>query len=346
MDLEVDFFKSLLKCELHAHLSGSIRISTLKEFAVEANLDTTACNRILNDSNRSLSDCFAIFSIIHKVVRTRSHVQRLVREMVEDAVLDNVIYMEIRTTPRVLDDYVTEAGAVDHLSAGLEYYIDGMLEAAKKSEEEFKGKIVVRVLISLDRANAVPYQVATLNLVRKYHCAGNKWIVGVDLSGDPSRHDISPLIPLLQEMRRETKGEIKISIHAGEVMNVSETNRVLDEIAPDRLGHACVLSHSSVEKVLKRKIPIEICPTSNAMTLHLPSFEHHPMVARWIEEDHPFVICTDDAGVFNVTLSGEMKVLAEECGLGREEVRTVARRAVDFAFCDEETKGEVRARMG
>jgi adenosine deaminase len=338
-EMDLEYFRSLQKCELHAHLSGSIRTSTLREFAEEAKLDLSAYSRVLNDSNRSLTDCFDIFSIIHKVVRTRNHVQRLVHEMVEDALVDNVIYLEIRTTPRVLDDY--DKGKDDLLGA-LAYYIDGVIEAVEKAERFFEFKVEVRILVSLDRGNKVPFHVSTLDLVRRYHLAGNKYIVGVDVSGDPSKHDISPLIPLLQELRRDTNGQVKISFHVGEVMNVRETNRVLDDLSPDRLGHACVLSHSSVEKVLEKKIPIEICPTSNAMTLHLPSFEHHPLMEKWIQEKHPVAICTDDSGVFNVTLSEELMMLAKEYRLGSEQVEAIASGALELAFCDEETKERLR----
>ena len=120
-DARYNFCHRLQKCELHAHLNGSIRIQTLNELIQKANYSDAEVQRvqILNDDDRSLDECFRIFDMIYKVVRTPETIRRIMRETLEDFEKDNVVYVEIRTTPRrdvmSADEYVRAAveGIID-----------------------------------------------------------------------------------------------------------------------------------------------------------------------------------------------------------------------------------------
>jgi len=68
------------------------------------------------------------------------------------------------------------------------------------------------------------------------------YCVGVDLSGDPTRGDLPPFLPILQGAR---EAGLKIAIHCGETMNVREAEAVLD-FHPDRLGHMAVMVRCSL----------------------------------------------------------------------------------------------------
>ena len=102
----------------------------------------------------------------------------------------------------------------------------------------------------------------------------------------------------------------------------------------------------TVKTLLKDKsIPIELCPTSNELTLHLPALHHHPTLAPWIEHDYPFSICTDDSGVFNVTLSSEYLKVAESFELGLPQMAKLAVTAAQYTFLDDAEKAALAARM-
>lgn len=117
------FCKRIPKVELHAHLYGSIRATTLIELASERNVilppelllheeEKSTMLKLnegdddevlfLNMKPRSLKDCFAIFDILPQCVNDLPSLRRVVREMLEDASLDNVIYLEVRTGPKIL----------------------------------------------------------------------------------------------------------------------------------------------------------------------------------------------------------------------------------------------------
>lgn len=79
-----------------------------------------------------------------------------------------------------------------------------------------------------------------------------------------------------------------------------------------------------------------MCPTSNKLTLHLPDHADHPTVEAWLASGYPFCVCTDDSGVFSVSLSEELASVAAAHALTRSSVAALARAAFDYAFAPPE----------
>ncbi|RYG50539.1 hypothetical protein EON66_11740 [archaeon] len=151
------FCERMPKAELHAHLHGSIRPSTLAELVCrqEGVASTQAAQHVINtvlpSTKRSLTDCFKIFDLIHAVVRDEATVRRITAEMIQDCVADGVRYLEIRSTPRQLCD--APEGATK--AQGVAHYVRAVLETVKQEEEAAAGKITVRLLLSVNRTSAV-----------------------------------------------------------------------------------------------------------------------------------------------------------------------------------------------
>lgn len=370
------FYRKLPKAELHAHLNGSIRPSTLVELVSSGDhVPSTAAQATIRDvlpsPNRSLSDCFRIFDLIHSAVRDEHSLRRITREMVHDCAHDGVTYLEIRTTPRPI-------GVLEDGDDGLENYTRVVIETLASVEECGLG-ITVRLLLSINRAScSTAIAARTIQLAAKYSnesisarlpgceqerscpdcdatspriskahadaaVAHGPYVVGVELSGDPTRGSAADFLPALQAAR---DAGLRVSVHCGETMNVRETEAVLDW-RPDRLGHMCVLSHTSVARMMAlppgSRIPIEVCPTSNALTLHLPSLHHHPTLNPWLTAGYPIAICTDDSGVFGVSLSDEYREVAGTYGLSKERMAQMAVDSFRHAFVDEPTKARLVA---
>jgi adenosine deaminase len=301
--------------------------------------------------------------------------------------------LELRTTPRVVAGAVAGGEADEGFLATLPATIAATEQrrgcaryvhvvAREMAAAEARGlPVVPRLLLSVNRTGSLAAAEDMLAVARHFASATTAaaaqaaaetdasareygpYVVGVELSGDPTRGDARTFLPLLADARG---AGLRVSVHCGETMNVAETEAILDT-APDRLGHMCVLSPLTVQRLLAAlpngksaggvvsssgagrfkplaaPIPIEVCPTSNALTLHLPSLHHHPTINPWLEAGYPLAICTDDSGVFDVTLSDEYADVAATYGLDRRRMAALARRSFDFAFADVATLARVVA---
>jgi adenosine deaminase len=102
---KMEWIQSLPKIELHAHLNGSIRDSTLLELArvlgEKGVIVFADVEHVIQKNDRSLVEVFKLFDLIHKLTTDHKTVTRITREVVEDFALENVVYLELRTTPKV-----------------------------------------------------------------------------------------------------------------------------------------------------------------------------------------------------------------------------------------------------
>jgi adenosine deaminase len=219
-----------------------------------------------------LSECFEIFDLIHAIMNNKQTLKRVTYEALCDFYNDNVVYLELRTTPRDLPDGTTKR-----------QYIDTVLDVIR--EFTFLRKdFHVKLLLSIDRASRDFEDCKhTINLCIEYFTKDNI-VVGLDVGGNPTRGSLAKLEPLLDRAREY---KVPITLHCGEVQNDEEMEFVL-KFTPDRLGHALFLNQAHVNELLnrptKRRIPIELCPTSNMKTLLLDTLDHHPTAKRWIAE--------------------------------------------------------------
>ena len=168
------------------------------------------------------------------------------------------------------------------------------------------------------------------------------FVVGVDVSGDPNRGDVRQLLPTLQRAR---DAGLYVSVHAAEVASDSETDAII-AWGPDRLGHAVCLCDAALQSLLcrtPRRIPIELCPTSNAITLSLETLRDHPTLATWLASGYPVAICTDDVGVFGATLSEELAAAAHAANLSADATVALALAAFNYTFADRCTAARVKA---
>ena len=308
----------LPKCELHAHLHGSARLSTIADLAPEG-VDTS-CLQPIRGTDRSLESCFAIFGAIHQTVTNVAAVRRITLEVLADFAADGVKYLELRTTPRALGD-ADAAG-----------YVDCVLGAFTEFEQQQRADgvpwpLVPRLILSVDRTGSREAALATARLA--VACAKRgRYVVGVDFSGNPTRGSFADVLPAFEEARREGLGT---AVHVAEVVDKADTDAVL-AFRPDRLGHALTLTPLHIETLRSRPVSIEICPTSNMKTLRLQRLTEHPTLRVWLEAGYPISINTDDSTVFETTASRELHLVAEAYALSPEALVALAVGALKHTF--------------
>ncbi|GMH85300.1 hypothetical protein TL16_g10186 [Triparma laevis f. inornata] len=221
------FTRSLYKIELHCHLTGSIRIETLNEFLREHGLQKYEPPKSL-----TLKNCFSAFPLVHSAIKTKENLRRLTFETLADLSYANCIYAEIRTTPRALND-INKAG-----------YLETVIECFKEWEEG-DSRLIPRLIVSVDRSKSLREAEENVDLaVEGFLSPTNKYIVGVDLGGNPSSGNFKSFIPVLNKAR---ENGLKVTVHCGEVENEEEIDGVL-EWGPDRLGHFLTCSDEQFQK--------------------------------------------------------------------------------------------------
>jgi adenosine deaminase len=319
----------LPKCELHAHLSGSIRDETLADFLRETTEEEVlrqAAPLINTRTGRSLKQCFALFPVIHKLVNTRERVLRVVTEVLEDYENDNCMYLELRTTPRR-----------QGVTFSANEYIHGVLQAISDFHQRLpKPSLVCRVLLSISRdapidnaRDAVEMARVLLSLPVSHPSHG--LVVGLELSGNPSVGKWPEFEPIFSQARREFGARVPISLHFGEILDDTEAGQMLD-FAPERVGHAVRMSKATALRLLAMRIPVEVCLTSNKMTLSAPSIAEHPAICVLQPAGHPISLCCDDCGVFTTSLSNEFHIASSQGGLLPQDLITIAKHAINVSF--------------
>lgn len=318
MEAPVDlaFCQSLPKVELHAHLHGSVRDATLLELAQRDGASTSVLRemRVELGEERTLQQCFRLFDSIHRLVRSLDVVTRIAREAVEDFAADNVRYVEFRTTPR------PASRAREYVEAVIRGFEAALSRGAKTTP---------RLLLSVNRARPVSDAWATLAVAKAFR-RQNRYVVGLDFSGDPHSKPFSAFRDVFTAARA---AGLQCAIHCAEIPRPKDTADILD-FKPKRIGHGlCLLpEHAHSIRNTKPHSAVEICPTSNIRTLRLQRYDQHPTLGMWLRAGHPVCICTDDSGVFATTLSRELWHVARAFGLSRTETARLAINAISCAF--------------
>eukprot|EP00984_Skeletonema_dohrnii_P024675 scaffold13818_cov78-Skeletonema_dohrnii-CCMP3373.AAC.1 len=263
-----------------------------------------------NTHPRNLQDCFEVFEYIPKCVDDLVALRRITEEVLLDAAEDGVVYIELRTGPKCLirrhhDDDGSGEGGGRMMATKREYVemiVEIMDEFEKKEQKRYEMEmesraqdtimqqqqqilrlaLIPRLIISVDRAGTIEQADENINLAielfqkqQELPPGQSKYIVGVELGGNPTRNDFTIFEASFERARR---AGLNVAIHIGEVPMKSQDAKYNEALAvinfrPDRLGHALTLSTSLIELLEKNPIPIECCPTSNTMTLDFAS--HH-----------------------------------------------------------------------
>ncbi|CAN6458068.1 unnamed protein product [Victoria cruziana] len=313
------------KIELHAHLNGSVRDSTLLELAKDLGnkgvLVFSDVEHVIKKSDRSLAECFKLFDLIHIITTDHATVSRITKEVVEDFAAENVVYLELRTTPKKNERIgMTKSSYVEAVIEGLKAVetVEVFSPCANAQEPEplvsvncaskrkKQGKIFVCLLLSIDRRETTASAMETVELALRMR---NQGIVGIDLSGNPITGDWLTFLPALSWAREQG---LPITLHCGEVRNPKEIKAML-EFCPERVGHVCCLEDEEWKMLTTLNIPVEICLTSNVRTNSVSSLRDHHFDELY-RAKHPLVLCTDDAGIFSTSLSHEYYLAASTFG--------------------------------
>jgi adenosine deaminase len=335
--LTLDTIREAPKALLHDHLDGGLRPRTVIDLASEFGYDglpTTDPDDLAawftrGADRKSLELYLETFQHTVGVLQERDAIIRVAAECAEDLAADGVVYAEVRYAPELS----TERGlSLDEVvEANLEGFRIGMDRAAAAGTP-----IVMKVLITAMRQAARSVEVAECAV--RWRDAG---VVGFDVAGPEKGYPPTRYLDAFEYIRREN---FHITIHAGESFGLPSIWEALQFAGGERLGHGVrivdditVRPDGSVELgrlaafVRDRRVPLEMCPTSNVHTGAAASIEAHPFdLLRRLR--YRVTVNTDNRLMSNVSLSGEFAALDAAFGLGLGEMEWLTINAMKSAF--------------
>ncbi|KAI8063238.1 hypothetical protein BC940DRAFT_307893 [Gongronella butleri] len=267
-----EFCTKLIKLDLHAHINGSLSPATMRELRSrkkDMNPELEAFE--VPESLEHITDFFGLFKFIYQLTDEEEAVALATTRVMAEFADDGVRYLELRTTPRA-----NEAKGMTK-----ESYLQTILTTIK---EKAPAGLMVKLIISIDRRNTLEEAHKVVDLAVQFRDQG---IVGIDLCGDCSKGVFRDLKPAFERARNEG---FPLTLHFNEVEeNIPEAPDLLS-VYPDRLGHATLLDDYSRSTIYERRIPVEICMTSNVISKTVATYDEHHLKALLVE-DHPFIIC-------------------------------------------------------
>ena len=319
--IDRELLRRLPKAELHCHLDGSVRPQTLLDLAQEYEVqmprsDANALRDFMRASDvHSLEEYLERFAITLSVMQTAEALERVAYELAEDAAADGVRYIEVRYAP-VLN---VERGL------SLSEVVDAPLRGLARAERDhgIVGRIIVCALRHLDPDRSL--EVAELAVAYR-----QRGVVGFDLAGPEATHPAGHHVRAFAYAREHG---LACTCHAGEGAGAESVFDALHVCNADRLGHAARLveDQSLIDYVGERRVPLEICLTSNVQTGAAPSYELHPMRA-YFDWGLNVVLNTDNRLMSDTTLTDEYSLAADRLRFTPEELSTVAMNGFESAF--------------
>src|SRR3954471_17930699 len=319
------------KALLHDHLDGGLRPETILELADAVGHPLPAGDAealgawfVAAADSGSLERYLETFAHTVAVMQTEAGLHRVAKECALDLAADGVVYAEVRYAPEQhLERGLSLDAVVDAVQAG---FVAGSAEAAALGRP-----IRVGVLLTAMRHAARSQEIAELAV--RYRDAG---VVGFDIAGaeagfPPTRH-----LDAFEYLQREN---FHFTIHAGEAFGLPSIWQAIQWCGADRLGHGVRIVDDIVGGQLGRlssyvrykRLPLELCPSSNVQTGAAASIAEHP-IGLLADLRFRVTVNTDNRLMSGTSMSREMTLLCEAFGYGWAELQWFTVNAMKSAF--------------
>ena len=254
----------------------------------------------------------------------------VVDDVFEQLARDGVIYAEIRFAPLL---HVERGLTAEQVVAA----VDRATEACIRSSGASTGidaRLILCTLRHFDREQSL----ATARLVEQFR--GSR-VAALDIAGDEAGYPIDAHVPAFQYA---IEHGLYRTAHAGEARGPESVWETLREFRPSRIGHGVrsIEDPALVQHLIRERIHLEVCPTSNLQTGISRDYAEHA-VDRLYRAGVPLSISTDTRTITNITLGEEYQNLEEHFGWTDADLAACNRAAIDAAFIDEAAKNKLRA---
>jgi len=330
-----DQVRRLPKALLHDHLDGGLRPQTIIDLAAEIGyvlptVDATELADWFEEScnSGSLEKYLVTFDHTIAVMQNEKAIIRVARECALDLARDGVVYAEVRGAPEL---FTREGLTLDQI-------IEATTEGFKLGMSDAKAEgftIRVEQLLCSLRQNDFANEIA--QKVVQYRDRG---VVGFDIAGPEDGFPPSDYLDAFTYLRHENA---HFTIHAGEAFGLPSIWQAIQMCGTERVGHGVRIVDDIdttgaeprlgllAQYVRDRRIPLELCPTSNLQTGAAKDLHSHP-IGLLAELNFRVTINTDNRLMSRTSMSHEMNQAVSAFDWTIEDLQTLTINALEGAF--------------
>ena len=334
-----EMIRRIPKVELHDHLDGGLRVPTIIELAEKDGITLPSFDEqelrqwfVRGCRQKSLSLYLETFAYTTAVMQSKENLERIAYEAVQDLHKENVVYAELRFAPEL------------HTKKGLnlEEVVTAVLSGLDRGREE-TGMQYGLILCAMRNENPDN----TLEIAELAVAFSDRGVVAFDIAGDEYGHPPKKHIEAFRYIRSKN---FNITIHAGEAFGLESIWQAIQICGAHRIGHGVrlvedmVLENNSLVKlgslsqfILDRRIPMEMCLSSNVGTGAAESYEKHPFPI-FFKNNFRVFLCTDNRLMSDTTLTKELTIAAEKYNLSFRDLEKISINAMKSAFIHHDEK--------
>jgi adenosine deaminase len=330
MPASMDAFDRLPKVELHCHVEGAVRPSTVVELARKNGRalpteDPTELYRY-----HSLNSFLEIFWLVQSLIAEREDWARVAYESIVDAAPHGLRYREMFFTP------------ARHLAMGqrLGDVIAGLSEGLVAAERE--AGVRGRLICDIDRAYGPAAGLELIELLHEVRAAGRaEAVIGVGMDSTERGVDPRDFAPAFARARQLG---LHVTSHAGEDTGADNIAVALDALRIERIDHGLAIMDDPrlVERVAAERIPLDVCPNSNVLIANrYAALDQHPF-RRMRQAGLLVTLNTDDPAMTDLDLGREYRTVAAALDMSWAEMCAVALDGVEATWLEQDEKDELR----
>jgi adenosine deaminase len=328
-----EMIRKVPKVELHSHLDGGLRPETIVELAERQGVRLPEkepgkiAQWLRRGANRkNLALYLESFGVTVSVMQREEALERIAFEAMEDAAAERVLYLETRFAP------------VLHLQEGLnlEAVVESVLKGLERGRRATGCEYGLILCAMRDQDASVSLEIAELAVAFR-----DRGVVGFDIAGDENGHPPKKHLEAFQYIRNRN---FNITIHAGEAFGLESIWQAIQTCGAHRIGHATrlvediMVQGNRIEKmgslshfIRDKRIPMEVCLSSNIQTGAAESFDAHPF-SLYYRNGFRVFLNTDNRLMSDTTMSDEMEIAVKHYQLDLKDLERLTLNAMKSAF--------------
>jgi adenosine deaminase len=324
-----DHVRRLPKVELHCHLEGSARASTIAELATANGVELPVADPADLFRFTDLNQFLSIYDIVCRSLVTVEDFRRVTYEALEDGMRAGVRYREMFFSPGIL---LRLGVPVETMWAGISR---GVADAMADLD------IRCRMILDVDKPSGPE---AAMAMVQFAAAQDRDQLIGV--GGDSVERDIDhrAFAPAFEEAKRQG---LRRTIHAGEDGPAGNIGIALDDLGCERIDHGFRLLDSDevTKQVIDRRVPVTACPISNVVIANvIPDVAHHP-IALQRSRGVLVTVNSDDPGMMGSDVADDYAAVHEAFGWDLQTMEQLSLDGIEACWAPDDEKAALRARF-